>query len=119
MKKNLKPQDIGWEYYDGNFPTFEPDQPLTAQKVQASIRKIMGKFYQFKYMFMVGLHIFSFPALVFFLHNIKTGWRKWYRHWRNSLVRFGGWILIKGWTQELKKGTFSSKLQKAQEHLKR
>ena len=111
-------QDVGWEYYDGNFPVFEPDEPMTAEELQDSIRKIMGKFYQFKYMFMVGLHIFSFPALVFFLHDIKLGWRQWYRPWRNSLARFGGWIIMKGWTSELKKGKFSQRLKRAQGRLK-
>jgi radical SAM superfamily enzyme YgiQ (UPF0313 family) len=112
-------QDVGWEYYDGNFPVFEPDEPMTAEELQLSIRKIMGKFYQFKYMFMLAYHIFSFPALVFFVHNIKTGWRQWYRPWRNSLTRFGGWIIMKGWTLELKKGKFLQKLRKAQERLKK
>ncbi|NOX97513.1 MAG: radical SAM protein [Nitrospirae bacterium] len=111
-------EDIGWEYYDGNFPLFDPDEPLTAEEMQASMRKIMGKFYRFKYIFMVGLHIFSFPALVFFLHNIKSGWRIWYRSWRNALVRFGGWIIMKGWTSQFKKGTFPQKLKKAKKHLK-
>ena len=111
-------EDIGWEYYDGNFPTFEPDEPISAEDLQKSMRKIMGKFYQFKYMFMVGLHIFSFPSLVFFLHNIRAGWRKWYGPWRNNLIRFGGWIIMKGWSQQFKKGVFLKKLKKAQEHLK-
>ena len=111
-------QDVGWEYYDGNFPLFEPDEPMTAEEMQDSIRKIMGKFYQFKYMFMLGLHIFSFPTLVFFLHNIGLGWRKWYRPWRNDLVRFGGWIMMKRWATQFKKDTFLVRLQKAKEHLK-
>jgi radical SAM superfamily enzyme YgiQ (UPF0313 family) len=119
MQNRLYPlQDVGWEYYDGNFPLFEPDEPMTAEEMQDSIRKIMGKFYQFKYMFMLGLHIFSFPALVFFLHNIKLGWRKWYRPWRNDLVRFGGWIIMKRWASEFKKDMFLERLQKAKEHLK-
>jgi len=111
-------QDVGWEYYDGNFPLFEPDGPITAEEMQASLRKIMGKFYQFKYMFLVGLHIFSFPALIFFLHDIKSGWRKWYRYWRNNVARFGGWIIIRGWTQAFKKDNFPQKLKNAKEHLK-
>jgi len=111
--------NIGWEYYDGNFPLFEPDKPLTAEEMQFSIRKIMGKFYQFKYMFMVVLHIFSFPALVFFLYNIRSGWRKWYRPWRNSLARFGGWIIIKGWSREFKKGAFLEKLKEARKSIKK
>jgi len=111
-------QDVGWEYYDGNFPLFEPDAPMSAEDMQSSVRKIMGKFYPFKYMFIIALNIFSFPALIFFLHNIRLGWRRWYRKWRNALVRFGGWVIIKGWTSEFKKGVFSRKLEKAKERLK-
>ncbi|MGD9015619.1 MAG: radical SAM protein [Candidatus Omnitrophota bacterium] len=110
-------QVIGWEYYDGNFPVFEPDQPLTAKEMQTSLRKIMGMFYQFKYMFMIGLQIISFPSMVLYLHNIKAGWRKWYRPWRNNLARFGGWVILKGWTSQFRKGIFSQKLKRAQEHL--
>ena len=124
MTRRLKAQnriylveDVGWEYYDGNFPLFEPDPPLTAQDMQISIRKIMGKFYQFKYLFMPALHIVSFPALIFFLYNIRSGWRRWYRPWRNALARFGGWIVLKSWTHEFKKGAFTKKLEKAKEHL--
>ncbi len=110
--------DVGWEYYDGNFPLFEPDEPMSAEQMQASIKKIMGKFYQFKYMFMIGLNIFSFPTLVFFLHNIRLGWKRWHRPWRNYLFRFGGWITIRKWASEFKKDKFSQKLQKAKKHLK-
>jgi radical SAM superfamily enzyme YgiQ (UPF0313 family) len=112
-------RDVGWEYYDGNFPVFEPDEPMTAEEMQASMRKIMSKFYRFKYMFMAILHIFSFPALIFFLHNIKSGWKRWYRSWRNDLMRFSGWIIMKGWTTEFKKGTFPQKLRQAKKHLKK
>ncbi|MFO8052643.1 MAG: radical SAM protein [Candidatus Omnitrophota bacterium] len=111
-------EDIGWQYYDGNFPLFEPDKPLTAQELQSSICKIMGKFYKLKYMFMLGYHIFSFPALVFFLHNIRKGWRIWYRSWRNALVRFGGWAVLRGWTKAFKASNFSDRLQEAQRHLR-
>ncbi|UCH12440.1 MAG: B12-binding domain-containing radical SAM protein [Candidatus Omnitrophota bacterium] len=119
QKRIYSTQDVGWEYYDGNFPLFEPDEPMTAEEMQSSIMKIMGKFYQFKYMFIVGLHTFSFPALIFSLHNIKSGWKRWYRPWRNHLLRFGGWIIMKAWISAFKKGTFSQKLQKAKEHLKK
>ncbi|MCF7873375.1 MAG: B12-binding domain-containing radical SAM protein [Candidatus Omnitrophica bacterium] len=110
-------EDIGWQYYDGNFPLFEPDDPLTAQDLQSSIHKIMGKFYKFKYVFMLGYHIFSFPALVFFLHNIRKGWKIWYRSWRNALVRFGGWAVLRGWTKSFRAGSFSDQLKKAQKHI--
>jgi len=109
--------DIGWEYYDGNFPLFEPDTPMSAEDMQAAIKKIMGMFYQFKYMWLAGFHIFSFPSLVFFLHDIKLGWRKWYRPWRNNLIRFGGWMTIKKWTAQFKKDNFPRKLQEARGHI--
>ena len=118
QKRIYSTQDVGWEYYDGNFPLFEPDEPVTAEEMQDSIRKIMGMFYQFKYMFMLGLDVFYFPTLIFFLHNIKKGWKKWYRSWRNNLLRFGGWVVTRGWTAEFKKGTFTRKLQTARSHLK-
>jgi len=107
-------EDIGWEYYDGNFPTFEPDAQISPQELQRAIHQIMSKFYEFKYMFMIGLQAFSFTSLIFFLHNIRSGWRRWYRPWRNNLARFGGWIILRGWTKEFKKGSFREKLAKAQ-----
>ena len=106
-------QDVGWEYYDGNFPLFEPDKPMSAEDAQLSIRKIMGRFYQFKYMFMIGLNIFFFPSIIFFLHDIKAGWRIWYRYWRNYLIRFGGWIIFRNWTAMFKKDKFLEKLKQA------
>jgi len=110
--------EVGWEYYDGNFPLFEPDEPLSAEEMQLAIRKIMSKFYQFRYLFVVGWNALSFPTLVFSLHDIRTGWKKWYRSWRNTLLRFGGWIILKGWISEYEKGEFSRKLQRASERLK-
>lgn len=110
--------DVGWQYYDGNFPLFEPDEPMTAEEMQASVRKIMGKFYQFRYFFIIGLNIFSFPAIIFFLHNVKLGWRKWYRSWRNTLIRFGGWMIIKRWGSQFKKDPFLENLRKAKARLK-
>jgi radical SAM superfamily enzyme YgiQ (UPF0313 family) len=109
--------DIGWEYYDGNFPLFEPDEPLTAETMQDGIRKVMGEFYQFKYIFKIGLNIFLFSSMIFFLHNIKSGWRRWYRLWRNDLVRFGGWIILRQWFSEFQKSKFRQKLQKAKERI--
>ena len=78
----------------------------------------MGKFYQFKYIFIIGLHIFLFPSLIFFLNNIKIGWRKWYRLWRNSLIRIGGWKIMKDWESEFKKDRFFEKLKEAEKKIK-
>lgn len=109
---------VGWQYYDGNFPLFEPDPPATAEEMQNAIKKIMSKFYRLKYMFMLGVHILSFPALIFFLHNIRGEWKRWYQPWRNSLVRFGGWITLRRWKSAFKKDAFYYKLEKAKKILK-
>ena len=112
------PRDcIGWEYYDGNFPLFRPDEPLTARDMQAALGKIMGRFYRFRSMFAVAAKVLVFPAMVFSLWDIKFGWRKWYRAWRNDLLRFGGWLTIRQWTSDFKKGRFPDKLRQAQQRL--
>lgn len=109
---------LGWQYYDGNFPLFEPDTPFTAEELQDAAKQIMGHFYRFHYMFMIGLNVLSFTTMIFYLHNIKAGWRRWYRHWRNNLVRFIGWLTIKKWTKAFKRDNFVQKLEQAKQFLK-
>jgi radical SAM superfamily enzyme YgiQ (UPF0313 family) len=119
-QKRIYPlEDIGWEYYDGNFPLFKPDEPMEPEEIQIAIRNIMGKFYRFRHMFMVGINILSFPYMVFFLYNIKKGWAKWYREWRNNVFRFGGWRIIRRWYSKFKKGDFMEKLKRAKEHIEK
>lgn len=109
--------DIGWEYYDGNFALFQPDPPLKATDLQAGLSRINGRFYRFRYMFGVAANVLIFPAMVFSLWNIRFGWRKWYRVWRNTLRRFGGWIVLRHWRTAYRKSRFSTKLADAQQHL--
>jgi radical SAM superfamily enzyme YgiQ (UPF0313 family) len=111
-------ENIGWEYYDGNFPLFEPDEPMSSEQINLAAKRIMGRFYQLKYMFLVAVNIFSFPAVIFFVHNIPAGWRRWYRPWRNYLLRFGGWITMRKWSSEFKKNNFLQKLHNAQENMR-
>jgi len=108
---------VGLEYYDGNFPLFQPDEPLTAEDMQASIRKIMGHFYRPGHMFFVGLHLLSFPTIAFYLHGIRSGWQGWYRKWMRSLYRTGGWLLLRRWTAAFKKDGFTGKLAEARKRL--
>ena len=104
-------EHIGWEHYDGYYPLFEPDEPITPEEMLLCVRKVMGGFYRFRHMFSVALNIFYFPSLLFSLHNIKSGWRVWYRPWRNSVMRFGGWIVEHAWHSKFKKGHFFYKLK--------
>jgi len=111
--KNL----VGWEYYDGNFPLFIPDAPMTPEEMQTSMHRIMGRFYRFKYMFNIGLHILWFPVLFFYLPNLKRGWGKWYHVWVNQVTRFGGWLLLRRWYAAFKRDPFTRKLAEAQKYL--
>jgi len=117
-QNRIYPKDyLGWEYYDGNFPLFVPDKPMTPEEMHASIRLIMGRFYRFKDMFHIGLNILSFPILFFYLYNIKKGWRKWYRIWTNNVTRFGGWLIMRRWFAEFEKDDFPHKLAEAKKLL--
>jgi radical SAM superfamily enzyme YgiQ (UPF0313 family) len=109
--------DVGWEYYDGNFPLFEPDAPLTAQEMQSGVKRIMGWFYRFQYMFLVGASILAFPSLLFSLHNLRAGWSHWYIRWARRVIRFGGWLTIRKWTSDFRKGDFLERLRIARGHL--
>lgn len=111
-------QDVGWEYYDGNFPLFEPDAPMTTVEMQYAGKRIMRWFYRFQYLFLVGASILSFPVLAFSLHRLNLGWRKWYRRWQSRLIRFGGWLTIQKWTSDFRKGDFLEKLQSAKSRLR-
>jgi len=102
---------IGWEYYDGNFPLFQPDPPLTPEQMHAALRQIMGRFYRFRHIFGVAINILIFPAMIFSVFNLRVGWRHWHRAWRNTLIRFGGWMVFKNWSNALRKGGFGDKLR--------
>ncbi len=104
---------VGWEYYDGNFPCFEPDPPLSPEELHRASMRIMGSFYRFRHMFTVAMHVLMFPSMVFSLHNLRSAWHQWYHGWRISLIRFGGWVTIRRWLKEFKKGVFSKKLSDA------
>lgn len=108
---------IGWEYYDGNFPLFMPDPPMTPENMQMAIREIMGRFYRFRNMFYIARNVLVFPAMIFSLWNIRCGWSKWYRTWRQKILRFGGWIIFRRWIWAFRRGTFSQRLIQAKDEL--
>jgi len=106
-------KQIGWEYYDGNFPLIIPDPPLTAEDLLASSMGLTGLFYRFKEMFAIGARCLSFPIIILWFYNLKAGWLIWYKGWRNSIVRFGGWLTLRNWKIEFKKSDFLEKLKLA------
>ena len=104
---------VGLEYYDGNFPLFQPDDPMTPEDMQGSVQRIMRGFYGPRHLLAVAIHILAFPAVVLWLHNIGAGWQRWYRRWMASVYRSGGWLLLRKWTAAFRKDGFLSKLAEA------
>jgi radical SAM superfamily enzyme YgiQ (UPF0313 family) len=110
-------QTVGLEYYDGNFPLFEPDAPLTAEGMQQAVRKIMGRFYRPTRMFAIALHILCFLAITFPFHKIRPSWQRWRRKWSKSCFRIGGWFLMRKWAAAFKGSQFLAKLAHAKKQL--
>jgi radical SAM superfamily enzyme YgiQ (UPF0313 family) len=104
---------VGLEYYDGNFPLIQPDDPLTPEEMQAAVYKIMGRFYHPRNILHVGLNILSFPAIAFRFYCLRDAWQGWYRKWMRHLYRTGGWLLMRRWTAAFRKGGFTEKLARA------
>jgi radical SAM superfamily enzyme YgiQ (UPF0313 family) len=108
---------VGLEYYDGNFPLFEPDDPLTPEDMQWAAHRIMGRFYRPGHILSVGLSILSFPALIFWLHRLRSGWHRWSRRWWRNVYRTGGWLTLRRWTAAFEKDPFLAKLAEAKRRL--
>jgi len=53
-------------------------------------------------------------VMIFWLHNLRSGWSKWYKQWRNSIKRFGGWLIFRHWLKEFRKNDFAHRLSEAQ-----
>ncbi len=109
---------VGWEYYDGNFPLLIPDAPLTPEDMQRGIVKIMGRFYRFRYIFAIGFNLIIFPAMFLSLWNVRFAWRQWHRRWRNALIRSGGWVILRHWISHFRHDDFSQKLHRAETTLR-
>ena len=109
---------LGLEYYDGNFPLFEPDPPLTPESMQAAVNKIMGHVYSPNSLFNVGLSILSFPAMVFHFHRLRRAWQQWYRRWSRGVYRTGGWLLLRKWSAEFREDGFTDKLSRARKQIR-
>ncbi|MFW6154160.1 MAG: B12-binding domain-containing radical SAM protein [Planctomycetota bacterium] len=107
---------VGLEYYDGNFPLFQPDAPMTPEDMQATVHKIMRRFYGPRHLLTTAAYVLVFPAIGLRLHNIGRGWQQWYRRWRRSLYRSGGWLLLRKWTAAFKKDGFARKLAEARKN---
>jgi radical SAM superfamily enzyme YgiQ (UPF0313 family) len=114
-------ENIGWEYYDGQFPLFEPDDNTTPEELQEAAKRIMGRIYCPERLLQIIINIIiHFPFMVFLSsvsivsfrvkYIIKAFIRWKQRYFRNSLARFGGYILLKKWVKKFKEDKFLDSL---------
>jgi len=111
-RRVLPNSEIGWEYYDGNFPIIVPDPPLTPETMHKAMLSLMGGFYRLRRMSGVMLHTFRFPVAMMPLVDIRSRWRKWYRHWRNDVWGSIGYFIMKKWYRAFRDGNFNEKLKR-------
>lgn len=117
-------KQIGWEYYDGQFPLFEPDDSISPEELQQAVKKIMSGFYRFNYILKIIANIlFHFPRVVFpasftlitlRVRYLTGAFRKWHRlYFRNQTLRFGGYLIVRRWIKKFNEGNFLLKLGRA------
>lgn len=114
---------IGWEYYDGQYPLFDPGKGATPLEIQQAVGKIMKRFYGISFLFRIMKNIIlDFPVIVFpsvftllsgKIRYIKKAFGFWYRNFfQNNVLRFGGLIIIKNWLRQFRKNIFQKKLER-------
>lgn len=109
----LPSNEIGWEFYDGNFPIIVPDDPLTPDSMHTSIQQLMSWFYGFRRLLGVMLHTLRFPFAMLPLVNLQKSWRRWYRSWFNDVVGSAGYFVVRNWKRAFREGPFREKLSRA------
>ena len=113
----LPSSEIGWEYYDGNFPVIVPDPPLTPEQMHESIQVLMGGFYGFRRMLGVLLHTLSFPFAMLPLTNLRRRFSTWYRQWYNDVIGSTGYFIVRNWHRAFREGQFEEKLKRGRARL--
>lgn len=119
---------IGWEEYDGQFPLYDPIT-CSPQELQEAMGSIMSRFYGFKNViklfflkWCIRYPLSVFPSVVT-LVTLRTKYivkahKNWsIKHQRNTLIRAGGWFIIRHWFKKYRASDFPQRLKKAQEVL--
>lgn len=65
-KKLFPIEDFGWEYYDGQFPLYDPGMGAKPEEIQQAVGKLNRRFYGISSLFRLTKNIlFDFPLIVF------------------------------------------------------
>lgn len=111
LEKEGRILKAGWEDYDGTHPLFVPDAGMTAESMHYEVMRLMRKFYAFNYLWtlksvamLAHLIKIGFVTILFPLQYFLSGFHflPWYNQWRNSIIRFGGHMIIWRWLKNFK-----------------
>ncbi len=114
---------LDYQYYDGQFLLFEPDEGIDAKELQGSVITLMSDFYRPKYLLsLINAILIYFPALIFprvatlFTFRVRyivRAFRSWYhKHFRNNLIRFAGSFLVRKWKSYFRQSDFMDQLER-------
>lgn len=123
-KRLFSLEDIGWQYYDGQYPLFTPDDELKPEEIHSAVIRIMKNFYGFKNVLKIVSHIFlHFPIIIFpasltiisgRVKPLIKAFNFWYKKFfRNYSLRAGGYVVAKKWLKNFKKSDFILRLDNA------
>ncbi len=96
---------VPWSKYDGNYICFRPDD-MTLEELQELPTKIMQWFYNPLSFIRIPLKTLIFP-----FDYLIRGWGRWYRDWRNDIVKYGGHLLVKRWLRRYERQSFIKSLK--------
>jgi hypothetical protein len=103
-------EDVGWEYYDGNFQLIEPDPPATTLQMQEATLRIMRGVYRFTALFIIAWRILTFPLAMLPLWSLRSRWSRWSRSWRRNVLGFAGWSLMRRWRKSFRQAPYRQKI---------
>ena len=128
LKKNnqlFSIEQIGWQYYDGQYPLYYQSKSFLPQEVQTAMGHLMKKFYKRGFLVRCIKNItFDFPLIIFpsaltiifgRISFIRKAFRFWYgRLFSNNVICLGGLHILRGWFRSYRKGNFPEILKSAQ-----
>lgn len=115
--------NMGYQYYDGQFLLFEPDEGIDAGELQRSVITLMSGFYRPSYLLgLISAILIYFPTIIFprvatlFTFRVRyivKGFRSWYhKHFRNNAIRFAGSFLVRKWKSYFRQSDFMDQLDR-------
>ncbi len=114
---------LDYQYYDGQFLLFEPDEGIDARELQRSVITLMSGFYRPGYLLrLINAVLIFFPTIIFprvptlltfRARYIVRGFRFWYhKHFRNNAIRFAGSFIVRKWKSYFRKSDFMDQLER-------